>query len=302
MTWTSSSLARIFRSRAVRRRGVAPSHDTTQPPACRAAVVVASALLRAGSLQSRHTPAHKSLCPSLTAADDVLRGIEPLCTCGRAAVRIAGGEAALAARLRSTPPATPGQVMTWQHDGKGLSCVHAGGDTGWGIVGQHGEQPWCLTCSSRQRSCEHVAVLGGGAAAASGPLASWLAPADFEARLNEDFDRETGQRRLTCLSREPLPARPEDDLELDALLAGEQVWRRGWLWQPASPHPVPSLTSRPLPPHAHLHSAQGRSPPAADGRRAGSACMPGVRWLCLGRAGGPAMPHVPADASHHGAV
>jgi hypothetical protein len=155
----------------------------------------------------------------------MLCGFEPLCECGHAIVRSAGSGStfALSEVLASSKGTDmPGRQVPWQHGGKELQCVRA--DSGWGIVGRHGDPLWCHTCPSRQRSCAHVLMLLEGSSAGSnsnaGPNSTWLQPAVFEERFEEDFDTETGERRLTCLSRLQLPARPQDDPELHQLLAG----------------------------------------------------------------------------------
>ncbi|KAL4427978.1 hypothetical protein ABPG75_002067 [Micractinium tetrahymenae] len=158
----------------------------------------------------------------------MLCGMEPLCECGLAVVRTAGsGSASALAQLLGSSKGTdtPGRQVPWQLEGTELQCMRA--DSGWGIVGQHGAAPWCLTCRSQQRSCPHVSLLLEGdlvgSSSSTGPTSTWLPPAKSEERFVQDFDLVAGQRRLTCLSRERLPARPQDDPELHQLLTDRKA-------------------------------------------------------------------------------
>ncbi|KAL4457837.1 hypothetical protein ABPG75_012702, partial [Micractinium tetrahymenae] len=158
----------------------------------------------------------------------MLCGMEPLCECGLAVVRTAGsGSASALAQLLGSSKGTdtPGRQVPWQLEGTELQCMRA--DSGWGNVGRHGAAPWCLTCRSQQRSCPHVSLLLEGdlvgSSSSTGPTSTWLPPAKSEERFVQDFDLVAGQRRLTCLSRERLPARPQDDPELHQLLTDRKA-------------------------------------------------------------------------------
>ena len=160
--------------------------------------------------------------PTCSAAQLLLNGAEPLCRCAVQVAAACGGHGPLARLLSASIGSNqPGSVLEFQHEGRELHCVQPGSSAAsWGIVGQHGDQPWCLTCPSHQRHCAHVQQLRDTVPSAAATSA-YLGPLEFERKLQEDFDLAEGRRRLTCLSRLPLPAHLPNDQQLHNVLIGE---------------------------------------------------------------------------------
>lgn len=148
---------------------------------------------------------------------------EQLCICARTILSSVGGAARLG-ELYAVQPGSgkPGTVVPYECGDTQCYCVQAGSidAANWGVVGQHGDGVWCLTCTSQQRYCVHVGVLVDASLVNASSAHSCLQPQAFERRLEEDFDRVEGKRRITCISQEQLPARTEDDPVLHSLIAG----------------------------------------------------------------------------------
>lgn len=86
----------------------------------------------------------------------------------------------------------------------------------WGVVDiSNGIK--CLTCHSHRSHCKHARVVAGDLGLDRSTAR--LSPADFEKKLGQDLDFETGQRKLKCISRATIP-RQNSDPALDKICSG----------------------------------------------------------------------------------
>lgn len=143
----------------------------------------------------------------------------------------------------------------------------------WAIVGFHGQQPFCRTCS-RPRNCDHVQLVRsageGGEVSACSP---WLGTAAFEERLQQALDLDSGNYKLYCLSREALPTHPREEAELQACLEGAFT---------ISPTPVPTLSKPSLfAAFSSRRTVSCSSSSAAVTRPSPCTCITATTGLCV---------------------
>lgn len=140
-----------------------------------------------------------------------------MCPCGRRLVQHLGGSEAVQLLFCLAPISSDTDNIVQQHSigGSSYHVVRAGDAfADWGAVSSLGR---CCTCPSRQWLCRHVAALPATAEIDRLPT---MSAADFERKLDKEFDLVAGCCRLPCIAQPRLPEELQEDAALQRLIVG----------------------------------------------------------------------------------
>ena len=157
----------------------------------------------------------------------------PPCVVGARMIQHLGGAERLAAHFRTlrdthfSEGSDATLIQPYQLDGRDYKVVRvSSGFENWGIVDVQMQR--CRTCSLHATHCQHVAAL---AASVGDQPPTVPAPArpdstaaqQWNLRFNKKWSYKTGQRDLTCISRQLIPEDPTDAPDCLDTYTGQSV-------------------------------------------------------------------------------